>query len=491
MKIAALIVEYNPFHNGHLRQIKAVRRLVGASGAIIALMSGNFTQRGEISCLDKFTKAKLAINLGVDLVLELPVQGVLSSADYFAETAISLIQALKFCDYIVCGAECEDVRLLQGIARAFYLFQPLIGTSLTALENNAMQKYLLPAAAALPILRRQFQTDLQAALKSGINYAEANCNLLFSPTFWPYIAPLFPQRELEAGELQTAVRYALQQPNNILAIAYYKAALSADAGAGATAGSGAALAEKIRILPRETGPDLQSAHALRQLITAAENSPHRLLNSLIDYLPPISLATLIKAAQKGALMTCEKLQPALSLAIAAAGLLKDFPDSANLLPTTDFYRKLSAILPDLIAQKGSFELAAKSLSHKGLTVANCRRKLLRQLLNLPEPDKVTLNRLCSNAQYLRVLAYSSYPGKSLLKHLSKSIDTPLIMRFSDLVQKQNYITGAADFAYQSSSDYRAANYYALLSQNAAALEQNNYPAPIKRATKRKKSACSE
>lgn len=489
MKIAALIVEYNPFHNGHLRQIKAVRKLVGANGAIIALMSGNFTQRGEISCLDKFTKAELAINLGVDLVLELPVQGVLSSADYFAETAISLIQALKFCDYIVCGAECEDVRLLQGIARAFYLFQPLIGTSLTAQENNAIQKYLLPAATALPILRRQFQTDLQAALKSGINYAEANCNLLFSPTFWPYIAPLFPQRELEAGELQTAVRHALQQPNNILAIAYYKAALSADAGAGADAG--ATLAEKIRILPRETGPDLQSAHALRQLITAAENSPHRLLNSLIDYLPPISLATLIKAAQKGTLMTCEKLQAALSSAVAAAGLLKDFPDSASLLPTADSYRKLSAILPDLIVQKGSFEFAAKSLSHKGLTVANCRRKLLRQLLNLPEPDKVTLNRLCSNAQYLRVLAYSSYPGKSLLKHLSKSIDTPLIMRFSDLVQKQNYITDAADFAYQSSSDYRAANYYALLSQNAAALEQNNYPAPIKRATKRKKSACSE
>lgn len=96
MKIAALIVEYNPFHNGHLRQIKSVRKLVGASGAIIALMSGNFTQRGEISCLDKFTKAKLAVNLGVDLVLELPVQGVLSSADYFAETAISLIQATRF-----------------------------------------------------------------------------------------------------------------------------------------------------------------------------------------------------------------------------------------------------------------------------------------------------------------------------------------------------------------------------------------------------------
>lgn len=474
MKIAALIVEYNPFHNGHLRQIKAVRKLVGANGAIIALMSGNFTQRGEISCLDKFTKAELAINLGVDLVLELPVQGVLSSADYFAETAISLIQALKFCDYIVCGAECEDVRLLQGIARAFYLFQPLIGTSLTAQENNAIQKYLLPAATALPILRRQFQTDLQAALKSGINYAEANCNLLFSPTFWPYIAPLFP-KELATTELQAAVRYALQQPNNILAIAYYKAALAAEV-------SGT-LAAKIRILPRETGPDLQSAHALRQLIIAAENSPHRLLNSLIDYLPPISLATLIKAAQKGTLMTCEKLQAALSSAVAAAGLLKDFPDSASLLPTADSYRKLSAILPDLIAQKGSFELAAKSLSHKGLTVANCRRKLLRQLLNLPEPDKVTLNRLCSNAQYLRVLAYSSYPGKSLLKQLSKSIDTPLIMRFSDLVQKQNYITGAADFAYQSSSDYRAGNYYALLSQNAAALEQNNFPPLIKRKSK--------
>lgn len=71
MKISGIICEYNPLHNGHLYHLEQVRR-AGAEG-IVAVMSGNFVQRGDAALLDKFTRARLAIEGGVDLVLELPV----------------------------------------------------------------------------------------------------------------------------------------------------------------------------------------------------------------------------------------------------------------------------------------------------------------------------------------------------------------------------------------------------------------------------------
>ena len=72
MKVAAIITEYNPFHNGHKYQIDELRRTLGEDTAIIAIMSGNYTQRGEIAVADKTERAKAAVLSGVNLVLELP-----------------------------------------------------------------------------------------------------------------------------------------------------------------------------------------------------------------------------------------------------------------------------------------------------------------------------------------------------------------------------------------------------------------------------------
>ena len=70
MKITGIICEYNPLHNGHLYQIQQVRK--NGAEAIVAVMSGNFMQRGDVAVMDKFTRAKLAVESGVDLVIELP-----------------------------------------------------------------------------------------------------------------------------------------------------------------------------------------------------------------------------------------------------------------------------------------------------------------------------------------------------------------------------------------------------------------------------------
>ena len=84
MKVAAIISEYNPFHLGHKYQIDMLREKLGEDTAVIAIMSGNYTQRGELAICDKTIRARSAVDCGVNLVLELPFPFSMSSAEFFA-----------------------------------------------------------------------------------------------------------------------------------------------------------------------------------------------------------------------------------------------------------------------------------------------------------------------------------------------------------------------------------------------------------------------
>lgn len=116
MSIAAIICEYNPFHNGHKYQIDTVREILGNDTAIIAIMSGNYTQRGEVALCDKIVRAKAAVLSGVNLVLELPFPYSMSSAEFFAESAVSLIERLGCVDYLAFGSECDSLEALKRYA---------------------------------------------------------------------------------------------------------------------------------------------------------------------------------------------------------------------------------------------------------------------------------------------------------------------------------------------------------------------------------------
>ena len=109
MKTAAIIAEYNPFHNGHKYMIEKIRQETDADH-IIAVMSGNFTQRGIPAIADKFVRAKMAISCGVDAVFELPVLYATSSAEGFAHGAVSLLHGLGCVDYLVFGSEDGDIK---------------------------------------------------------------------------------------------------------------------------------------------------------------------------------------------------------------------------------------------------------------------------------------------------------------------------------------------------------------------------------------------
>lgn len=110
MKISGIICEYNPFHNGHLYHIRETRK--NGTTHIAAVMSGNFVQRGDTAYMDKLERARLAVRSGADLVIELPVQYSLSSAEKFAEGAVYLLDSLGVVDEISFGSECGSVEKL-------------------------------------------------------------------------------------------------------------------------------------------------------------------------------------------------------------------------------------------------------------------------------------------------------------------------------------------------------------------------------------------
>jgi len=115
MKSVGIICEYNPFHNGHLYHINKIKEIYPDS-IIIAVMSGNFTQRGELSIIDKWDKTRIAIKHGIDLVIELPFIYSSQSADIFCKGAIEILSYLKV-DAIVFGSESDNVEFLKEIAK--------------------------------------------------------------------------------------------------------------------------------------------------------------------------------------------------------------------------------------------------------------------------------------------------------------------------------------------------------------------------------------
>ena len=116
MKIVGILCEYNPLHLGHARQISMIRESGGEDTAVVCLMSGNFVQRGYPAVFDKMLRARAALEAGADLVLELPVQYALSSAEGFAGGAVSILG--KFCDEMSFGAEHPDPEGLMATAEA-------------------------------------------------------------------------------------------------------------------------------------------------------------------------------------------------------------------------------------------------------------------------------------------------------------------------------------------------------------------------------------
>lgn len=150
-KVLGIVGEYNPFHNGHLYHLEQAKKMT-RSNYTVAIMSGNFTQRGSTSLIDKWSKAEAAIRNGIDLVLELPVLYATSSAENFADGAVKILDSLKVVDYIAFGSETSDIDLLDKFADVLYRepkpYKTLLshelkkGISFPKARENALMMYL-------------------------------------------------------------------------------------------------------------------------------------------------------------------------------------------------------------------------------------------------------------------------------------------------------------------------------------------------------------
>ncbi len=115
METAGIVAEYNPFHGGHAFHIAETRRRLGGC-AVVAVMSGNWVQRGECAVLDKWTRTRAALEGGVDLVLELPTPWAVSSAESFARGAVELLAASGVVTCLSFGSECGEADRLRQVA---------------------------------------------------------------------------------------------------------------------------------------------------------------------------------------------------------------------------------------------------------------------------------------------------------------------------------------------------------------------------------------
>lgn len=117
--VVGIIGEYNPFHNGHKYHLEESKRILNADYSV-AVISGNFVQRGNVSILDKWTKAEMALSNGIDLVIELPTIYSISSAENFAYGAIKTLDSLNIVDYVSFGSEFGNIDILDKFADIFY-----------------------------------------------------------------------------------------------------------------------------------------------------------------------------------------------------------------------------------------------------------------------------------------------------------------------------------------------------------------------------------
>lgn len=118
MNVVGIIAEYNPMHNGHVYHIKKAKELAKADYAIV-IMSGTFTEQGNIATINKFDRASVAIENGADIVIELPTIYATSSAETFAFGAVNILNSLGVVTHLAFGAENDDIESLQNVAATY------------------------------------------------------------------------------------------------------------------------------------------------------------------------------------------------------------------------------------------------------------------------------------------------------------------------------------------------------------------------------------
>ena len=415
MKVAAVIAEWNPFHNGHAYFLQEVRRRSGAD-YIIAVMSGDFVQRGIPAITDKYTRTRMGLDGGADLVIELPVAAATGSAGEFASGAAAVLEAAGVVDELWFGSESGQTEQFLQMAEVL------------AEESPA------------------FTECLQAALGSGKSYpaayaaaaAEEMDRLQGAGMACDGGARFFANRE----EMQTF----LSQPNNTLGLSYCIALrkrgsrirpytiLRKGAGYHAQSVQEQELfpsAEGIRQILRE-----KQAHGMQALSGGPETeNAGKLERFLGRYMPASAAAALAEAAEAGGLPEADDFSEMLFYR-----LLQETPESILR------YHGMSESLANRILSQmkvcTTVTELAEAVKARHLTRSGIDRMLMRILLGI---DSDAVRRACERP-LLRILGFRNC--ENLLHAMHEKGAVPYEMRVSALPAEQYAVDLFASQLYE-------------------------------------------
>ena len=407
MKTAAIIAEYNPFHNGHAYQIEETRKLTGAD-YILVLMSGDFVQRGAPAIFNKYLRTRMALLGGADVVLELPLPYACSSAEFFAGGGITLLNQLNTVDYLSFGSECGDIDTLLYFAHIL-LNEP--DSYLTALHSYLKQGLSFPAAR------------YQALLQSCASYDEAIINSLFSA------------------------------PNNILGLEYCKALLALDSPIQPVT------IERMGSYHNDSLQEYSSATAIRKALLETNES-------ICNHVPE-SVCSLLTACMEKEPPTCLDTDD-FSLLLHYKLLSERNSGFADYLDCNqEISDKICKYLPDYT----NFTCFCDLLKSKNLTYTRISRILLHILLDIKTPAfyKNTLAERELFVPYARLLGFKK-EASPLLNQIKKCSTIPLLGNLADsgrvlsepagiMLQKEIFACHVYESVYAAKSGHTALNEY--------------------------------
>lgn len=399
MKTAAVIAEYNPFHNGHRYHLEQTRLLTGAD-YIIAVMGGDYMQRGTPAVCDKFLRAKMALQNGADLVLELPLFYATGSAEYFAAGAAALLDRLGVVDALCFGSECGDLCLLSDIAEVL------------AEEPDG------------------FSAALRKLLKQGVSFPKAREQALSSYFSGPSQKTGSPKAAADGLTLEEAIL----EPNNILGIEYLRALIKRKSAIRPytikrTGGSyhddilSSGSKTETGLLPLEGGRTdtnaavKSSATAIRKILERGGE-----LSPLKNHVPDSVFRLLSSVDFVSASALCGDF----SLLLKYKLLLEE---KKGYTQYVDVGKELSDRIRNNLNRFAGFEEFCALLKTKEITYTRIRRALLHILLDMKTRDLSSFL-MEDYVLYARVLGFRK-DRTGLLHSIKENASLPLITRLSD------------------------------------------------------------
>lgn len=425
MKTAAVIAEYNPFHNGHQYQLEETRKETGAD-FLLVVMSGNFVQRGAPAIVNKYARTKAALLGGADVVIELPALYALSSAEFFAGGAVTLLNRLNVVDFLSFGSESGNIALLESCARILAEKETELNSAIMPLLKNGVS---YPAAreqalaAAVSGLSSAFASDISPETLTGLLGSPNNilgleyCKALFS--LHSNIRP-FTLKRTDRGYHDTVLSpcdiSGSGADGNCVSIPGPASGSAAAAGTSLGSASGSAIAaETASESASGSAPGLASASAIRKAMS-------RCPEAVRNYVPEITFPFLTENFIPVTEDSFSHLLHYKLLADAPLGF------SEYLDCTPDLSDKICKNLPSYTG----FTDFCGLLKSRELTYTRISRVLMHILLDIktPEAFKFSLADRKLFVPYARLLGFRQ-GSEPLLAEIKKSSSIPLLSKMAD------------------------------------------------------------